>query len=278
MESRSRNIGDEEIFNVNGRQIKGIIATISKIVCGDMTGVLESYVLDGYGRTQDYFYPSDYDFNTSADRRRDRSLMPPEFVYKRGKDFDWSLYGENMEPVKKIANSFVTQFSEYRKQGRGLYLSSKTKGSGKTLLACCLANEIIQRYDISVKFVSALDYIEMSREKNETSQEGLKCIRESSLLILDDIGAEWSGKADWTSTVMSRLIDFRDKHILSTIYTSNYDMHQLPGYDRMVDRIVGHSIPVVMPEFSVRRDRAERHTKDFLKSILAEPDNVDIFK
>lgn len=134
MESRSRNIGDEEIFNVNGRQIKGIITTISKIVCGDMTGVLESYVLDGYGRTQDYFYPSDYDFNTSADRRRDRSLMPPEFVYKRGKDFDWSLYGENMEPVKKIANSFVTQFSEYRKHGVDYIYPVKPKAAGKHCL------------------------------------------------------------------------------------------------------------------------------------------------
>ena len=46
----------------------------------------------------------------------------------------------------------------------------------------------------------------------------------------------------------------------------------------MVDRIVGHSIPVVMPEFSVRRDRAEKHTKDFLRSVLAEQDKVDIFK
>ena len=269
MTSSSRNVGDEEIFFINGKQLKGIVATATRVRIQDMEGILATYDVEGYGRTQEFFYPNNYDFNSIANKRRNRSLMPLEYTYKCANDFDWSLYSEDMTPIKKIVNSFVTQFSKYSKQGRGLYLSSKTKGSGKTMLSCCLANEILKLHDISVKFISALDYIELAKDRNELNKEKIKQICECRLLIIDDIGAEWGGKLDWTSTVMSHLIDYRDKQILTTIYTSNYDLHHLPGDDRMVDRIIGHSIPVIMPEDNIRRALAEKHTMNFLKTVLS---------
>ena len=87
---------------------------------------------------------------------------------------------------------------------------------------------------------------------------------------MDDIGAEGDSK-DWITTAVFRLVDFRDKHILPTIYTSNYEMENLPGDERTADRIVGHSVPLVMPEYSVRRSEAKRKTEDFLKGLLKEP-------
>ncbi len=51
--------------------------------------------------------------------------------------------------------------------GNGLYIFSKTKGTGKTMLACVLANELIKKSDacgLNVKYVTAQGYIEMIRE------------------------------------------------------------------------------------------------------------------
>ena len=92
-------------------------------------------------------------------------------------------------------------------------------------------------------------------------------LKECGVLVLDDIGVE-GDKQDWINNAIFRLIDFRDKNILPTIYTSNYEMDKLPGDARTIDRIIGHSVPVKMPEFSVRRTQAEKRTGDFLKQVL----------
>ena len=95
----------------------------------------------------------------------------------------------------------------------------------------------------------------------------VRTIKECGLLILDDIGIE-SGKQSWINEAIFYLVDYRDKHILPTIYTSNYDMEKLPGDERTIDRIIGHSIPLKMPEYSVRRNSAKEKTGNFLKAIL----------
>ena len=135
------------------------------------------------------------------------------------------------------------------------------------MLACCLANEIMERVDTSVKFITVPEYLELIKEKNESSKEMVRTIKECGLLILDDIGIE-SGKQSWINEAIFYLVDYRDKHILPTIYTSNYDMEKLPGDERTIDRIIGHSIPLKMPEYSVRRNSAKEKTGNFLKAIL----------
>ena len=56
--------------------------------------------------------------------------------------------------------------------------------------------------------------------------------------------------------------------MLSTLYTSNFGMESLPGDERSIDRIIGHSVPLKMPEYSVRRNRAKEKTGNFLKEVL----------
>lgn len=101
----------------------------------DAKGVIESYSVEGYGITQDFWHPDGTMLAEHVERRKSLSLMPPEYVYKRARDFDWTVYFEDTAPQKKVANAFVTQFDDFRRQGRGLYIFSETKGSGKTLLA-----------------------------------------------------------------------------------------------------------------------------------------------
>lgn len=264
---RQRNVGDRQQIFTNNTCLEGVITNISVIDEGEQKGVLESYSLDNYGITQDFFYPDSENLNERVERRRSLSMIPPEYVYKKAAQFDWTLYGEEMTPQKKIANAFIVKFSEFRKQGRGLYIFSETKGSGKTMLACCLANEIMDRVDTSVKFITAPEYVELIKEKNESSKEIVKSIKECGLLIFDDIGIE-SGKQGWIDEAIFYLIDYRDKHMLSTIYTSNFGMESLPGDERSIDRIIGHSVPLKMPEYSVRRNRAKEKTGNFLKEVL----------
>lgn len=261
--------GDLQPTIIGNTCLNARIKKITPIDGEESKGSLVSYIVDGYGETGDFWKPDNQILDEQAQRRKNRSMMPSEFVYKRAKDFDWRLYGEDITPQKQIANTFVLKFSDFKKQGRGLYISSATKGSGKTMLACCIANELIQRNDMSVKFIGVSEYIELCKEKSDEAKETLNAIRECSLLVFDDIGMV-TDKQEWISNAIFRLIDYRDKNILSTIYTSNYEMCELPIDDRIVSRIEGHSVPLIMPEKSIRRMQSVRRTKEFLKNVLVD--------
>ena len=131
------------------------------IQTADQKGVLVNYRIEDYGETNAFYLPDSQILEAQADGRRSRSGMPKEYVYKTAKNFDWMQYGEDVAVQKKIANAFVKRFDMFRKQGRGLYIYSDTKGSGKTMLACCIVNEVLKEFDIPVKFISMPEYIEL---------------------------------------------------------------------------------------------------------------------
>ena len=190
------------------------------------------------------------------DERKRRSGMPIEYVYKQAGSINWELYGEDCTIQKSTANAFVRKFDEFRKQGRGLYISSETKGSGKTLLACVLANEILKKRDISVKFITVPDYITLVSQRDEMSLQR-ENIKNADLLILDDIGAQLENK-DWINTALFQLINRRHTDLLPTIFTSNFTMEQLRMDERIKDRIHAMSVPVFMPEKNIRWQQTEK--------------------
>lgn len=272
---RQRNVGDLQTISIGNICLEGVINKITVVDTDGAKGIIEEYTLDQYGDTQGFWYPDKEIWDEQTQRRKSRSMMPLEYVYKRARDIDWKIYGQDIAAQQKIANAFVINFSEFQRQGRGLYIVSRAKGSGKTMLACCIANEIMERRDLSVKFITVPEYIELIKSKEESDKDTIKAILDCSLLILDDIGAE-THKQDWVTNALFRLVDYRDKNMLPTIYTSNCEIDELSGDERMISRIEGHSVPLIMPEVSVRRMKAKEKTANFLKSVLGN-DGEDVF-
>lgn len=220
--------------------------------------------------TQDIFLSDGTIQDSRLDERRSRSGMPLEYVYCTGKSIDWGKYGnEDISKQKKIVNAFVINFAKFQREGRGLYFYSDTKGSGKTMIACAVANEILKTHDISVKFINVTDYIELVKAKDDASRGNIKAILEAGLLILDDVGAQVENK-EWITTALFRLIDRRYTNHYPTIFTSNVRMEDLKTDSRISDRIYAVSVPVVMPEVDVRRQIADKHTKEFMRTIMQE--------
>ncbi|MFR5730164.1 ATP-binding protein [Blautia stercoris] len=204
-----------------------------------------------------------------SEYRRQRSGMPDAYMAKTGKDFDWSVYGDDagVQTTKDLLNRFIMEFRHQEIAGRGLYIYSWTKGSGKTLLACCIANEVIKRYDINVKFISMSDYLQKVADKSETAREEVKAIREATLLIVDDIGATTTYK-DWDREKILALVDFRYKRKLLTIYTSNVESLELKCGDRAVERIYADTLDIKLPEVNVRRMKADKYKQEEIKNML----------
>lgn len=263
---RQTNIGDVRQISTSSMVFSGVVSKVERIETETNKGTLESYICDGYGETGDFFYSDNGILDTEATDIRVRSGIPSQYVYKYAKDFDWTCYKESVVNQRKISNAFIINFQEFRKQGRGLYISSATKGSGKTMLACCIANEIIKKYGTIVKFITLPDYIELVKQKDEASKGKIEALYNAGLLILDDMGAE-TDKQEWITNAVFRLVDRRSRDILPTIYTSNYEMEKLKGDERTVSRVL-ISVPIYMPEESIRMIKAQKDTELFLKNIL----------
>ena len=254
-------IGEQQKITIGGSLVTVTVKSIEQLD----DGCLVVYDVPGYGETQPYWYGGS-GIDTGA--VHDRSGMPKEYVYKRSRDFRWDYYGDvNLEYQKSILNAFVFRYEEFRRSGRGLYIYSATKGSGKTLLACCLANEIVEKYNAVVKFIGILDYIDLIRQKDEQAEAQKESICRCSLLILDDLGVQ-TDKQSWIDNALFSLVDTRYRDMLPTIYTANVPINKAAADDRILSRIDGTSIPVILPEISVRHNLAEEYRKDFLRTVM----------
>ena len=225
---------------------------------------LAAYNVQNYGYAE---YAENIE-QSNGDFRRSRSLMPFNYLDANIKNFRWDIYGEDVTTQQKIARSFIESFNEYQRTGKGLYIFSRTKGSGKTLLACCLANGVMEGLDICVKFISVPELLEMTKKsyKDFMEKEDLERIRTAEMLILDDIGAEI--KKEWVDTELFRLIDYRYSSKRVTIFTSNIAIDALKLNERIVDRIFSMCIKLNLPEKSIRAMQAENENMQFLKGVI----------
>lgn len=241
---------------------------VSGIQTNSQTGLLVNYEIEEYGETGPFFLPDERILQDQIAGRQSRSWMPKEFVYKTARDFDWTQYSGDIEYQRKVANAFVINFNKFRSQGRGLYIHSTTKGSGKTMLACCITNEVLKGNDIPVKFISMQEYIELARDKGEGARTKINEILEAVLLIVDDIGATTEDK-DWILNAIFRLVNKRHENLLPTIYTSNVSIESLKCGERAISRMYEDSIPIKMPEISIRRKKADESRQEFLNQVLS---------
>lgn len=206
----------------------------------------------------EFFLPQRRIAEQESEFRRIRAMMPPEYMNLTGKDFDWTKYGSDISERKGVIQKFIMNYENFQDKNMGLYIYSGTKGSGKTMLACCILNEISKRYVGSVKFINALDFLEMTKKGFNYDKPDVKALYIAKVLVIDDIGVQL-GK-EWINTVFYRLINSRYQNGKVTIYTSNMPINDLKMDDRIIDRIEATSFEVHLPEVPIRQQmrRAEK--------------------
>lgn len=183
--------------------------------------------------------------------------------------FDKSVYGSDISATMKIVNSFFRDFEKWNDNGKGLYIWSKTKGSGKTFLASCLAGSVREKYDVMVKFVTAPDYLDTvaaSWKRDPAQSDIVTQYKTCDILILDDLGVE--SNKDWRGQEMFNLINRRISNHKMTIVTSNYRLSELPSDDRVVQRLFQMCITLQLPEQSIRAVKAEDENRRFVQQII----------
>lgn len=201
----------------------------------------------------------------------DRTGVPEMFSEADMSKFDWGFYEKGITNIKAIITDYFVNFSKWRSQDKGLYLWSKTPGSGKSFLASCIGKSVMTRHNIRFKFVTATDYIKQvgdSYNRERGAEDQTQIYQDCELLVLDDLGAQMD--KDWQRQELFRLVNARQGRNLSTIYTSNFPLDKLNVDDRTKSRIAKTSIVIQMPEESIRKKIMDRENQRFLAEIVKE--------
>ncbi len=181
--------------------------------------------------------------------------------------FDWNVYvGYDLCREKRIVEKFVENFRDFESEGMGLFLTSKTRGSGKTFLASCIGGELVNRYEASTVFVNASDLLDISKKRDEFAKDPIDRLISCRVLILDDLGQKRTG-LDWLTDILFRIIDKRYQKKRIMIVTSNVPLIELDFDERIVDRLYAMTCPIVLPEFCVRSRDANMRRKAILQKL-----------
>lgn len=204
-------------------------------------------------------------------RSRKKAQIPAAYYDAEFEDFDWTIYEDDkgrklvLEQQELFVTSFINDYRKWEKEGIGLYIWSKMKGSGKTFLASAICNTLIKRYHIRPKFVSASELLNIaSKAEKGTDPIGELC--ECNLLVLDDLGQKNTGE-DWMNDIVFRIFDARMNDKLITLVTSNKRMEDQPFDDRISDRMYQMLQPIPLPDYCVRAKEAKEAKKALLKKL-----------
>ncbi len=235
------------------------------------------FELDGRGMFEDskgYCYILSSTLKTEKDMefRKVRAMIPFEYKGLRTRDFKWNVYPGDTSDVRETLNRYLMNFDTMQKKGMGLYIYSGTKGSGKTMLSCCILNELAGKYAISVKFVNVLDLLDMTKKSYSSDNYELSAIYNASVLVLDDIGTQMS--REWIDTVFYQLINRRYVEHKIILYTSNVRLDDLKMDDRIKDRIEATSYMVNLPEVPVRKNKSIEAKQQILEELKNAPDSA----
>lgn len=159
-------------------------------------------------------------------RYRTLSNLPTRHATSRFSDFHAALPGQ--ERALRWCQGYATGFDRMLEQGTGLILSGKT-GTGKTMLACCIANHLLEeaRPVLYHTAATAVRLIRASwgRNADVTEDQQLDRLISPALLILDEIGVAHG--SDSERTLLTQVIDSRYQHQLPTLLISNFDENGL---------------------------------------------------
>lgn len=207
-----------------------------------------------------------------VERARERANIPSSHYNAKLEAFNWDIYkNSKTDGHKKAVESFITRYRDWRKQGQGLYIYSKMRGTGKTFLASCICNELITREAITPKFVSEAELIAIAKSANndaldEYERDPIKLLCKCELLVIDDLGQSKTG-GEWLNNILFRIIDNRYEEKLVTIITSNIELSCLDVDVRLTDRINAMTIPLHLPEYAVRLEEAKQGKRAFLEDM-----------
>lgn len=148
---------------------------------------------------------------------------------------------------------YAENFTEISKKGTSLIFCGAT-GTGKTHLACSIANCVIKEHAASAVFLSTLDAVRRVKEtyrkgSEETERQAIAWFSKHDLLILDEVGVQFG--SDTEKMILFEIINKRYENLKPTILISNLSLKNLEDFvgERIMDRMRENGGRVLIFEF-----------------------------
>lgn len=158
-----------------------------------------------------------------------------------------------IEDFVEFVDNYVHTFDKRAVDGRGFIISGNT-GCGKTGAVCYIIREVLMQGK-SAYYIDTNDLLETidiswngDEEEKSIARKKLKNLDEVDLLVLDDIGSEYSKNKDWLYNQFLKRIKKRYSFNRPTIMTTNLTPEKImSGFD---EGVVGR-LSSVLSEFQV---------------------------
>lgn len=166
------------------------------------------------------------------------SLIPKRFKECRFDNFYSN--NEGQEKALTVAKSYADAWEEMHRRGAGLIFSGKA-GTGKTHLACAIANQVIDMA-VPAKFTTVTNMMReikstYDKDSDDNETQVLQRLSDVPLLVLDEAGMDYG--TDFNKTLLFEVLNSRYENVNPTIILTNLDATALRDYlgERVIDRM-----------------------------------------
>jgi DNA replication protein DnaC len=186
------------------------------------------------------------------------AAIPAKYAEVTLSDYQVTVPGQ--QTVKTICQTFARRWPEQYRKGGCLVLTGSC-GTGKTMLACAIANTIMAEFHATVAFGMVSDLLREVKatyraDSRKTEKQAMAELAAPDLLIFDEIGVETG--TEYETRMFFEIVNRRYHANKPTIMISNLTAEDLETYlgERIWERFVECGPVLVLDWVSHRRKDA----------------------
>lgn len=213
-------------------------------------------------------YQNNLDFKKKMERLQRDGITDTKYL-----KFKFENDDGNNKAISEVCMRYVENWQKMKEENMGILFYGGI-GTGKTFLACCIANALLQKLvTVSVtNFPRILNTLQSYEyEKENERQKIIDKLQYYSLVVIDDLGVERN--TPYSIEQIFNIIDTRGRAKKPLIITTNLSMNELKNpnsleYKRIYDRVLEMCPIRLKLTGESRRVEIAENKKDKAKRLL----------